>query len=282
MRAVVAATTALAVLASTVLMSAAPAGAHAILDTAAVGGTTAVTAPTTPQPPAVPDPAAQEVASSGLQDALDDYRDEQSRSRSAGSRTITVEIVHAAGSAAVDAIAAAGGQRISEVTDTLIQADVPYDSLVTLDASPDITYLREPVTMNLPEQSVHLPALSAHLPALSALPAHVQGSYGGEIVAKTKADAWHAQGLTGAGVKIGVIDYFDKTQFDQAFALGEVPQPAGTGCWNNLTACTMWSTGSAAPSHGVAVAEVLHDMAPDAQLFLASVTTTGDAKAAID
>lgn len=81
-----------------------------------------------------------------------------------------------------------------------------------------------------------------------------------EGVAATGAAAFHSSGLTGVGVKVAVID-LGFQRLSDAVVAGEVPEPAikidytGTG----LEADTQ---------HGTAVAEVVHDMAPGAQLFV--------------
>jgi subtilisin family serine protease len=76
------------------------------------------------------------------------------------------------------------------------------------------------------------------------------------------ADKWQAAGYTGQGVKIGILDQgFDgyrdllgrelpATVTAQSFVPGITPDEAGI-------------------THGAAVAEVIHDVAPDAELYLA-------------
>jgi len=83
-----------------------------------------------------------------------------------------------------------------------------------------------------------------------------------EGVAVSGADAWHEAGYTGKGVKIGVLDlgftgYLDllgkqlpENVVAKSFVFGTSPEEA-----NEV--------------HGAAVAEVVHAMAPDAELYLA-------------
>jgi hypothetical protein len=105
-------------------------------------------------------------------------------------------------------------------------------------------------------------------------------TFDGEEIVKTNADQWHGEGVTGAGVKVGIVDYFH-TGYAAARAAGEVPAPAGTICRNNGANCSaqMFSSFS---DHGTGVAEIVHEMAPSAQLYLATVNTTADLQAAVN
>ncbi len=102
----------------------------------------------------------------------------------------------------------------------------------------------------------------------------------GEEIGKTNADEWHADGITGAGIKVGIVDYFD-SGWAAAKAAGEVPTEAGFICRNAGANCAaqMFASGS---DHGTAVAEIVHEMAPGAQLYLATVSTTADLQAAVN
>ena len=79
---------------------------------------------------------------------------------------------------------------------------------------------------------------------------------------------WSSNGFTGAGVKIGIID----VGFEGIVALvgNELPQmvvrcyPLIGGPTSNLTDCQRGSV------HGTAVAETVHDVAPDATLYIAN------------
>jgi hypothetical protein len=83
------------------------------------------------------------------------------------------------------------------------------------------------------------------------------GPYISEGVAATGADLWHAAGYAGQGVRVAVLDFFQG--WEQALAQGELP--AGLEIREPL---------SLSSRHGVACAEVVHDMAPGARLTLAS------------
>jgi hypothetical protein len=104
----------------------------------------------------------------------------------------------------------------------------------------------------------------------------------GEHVAKTKAGAWHAAGRRGNGIRVGIIDSFSSAHWNAAIASGDLPTPAGVFCLANGVVCDIWA--QPPETHGVAVAEVVHDVAPGAQLFLAGVThsSAADLRAAVD
>jgi subtilisin family serine protease len=83
------------------------------------------------------------------------------------------------------------------------------------------------------------------------------------------APNWHANGYTGAGVKVGIIDV---GFIGYSSLIGsELPAPAAVRCYvyvgvysTNLADCQTWS------SHGTAVAETIIDVAPQATLYLAT------------
>jgi subtilisin family serine protease len=95
----------------------------------------------------------------------------------------------------------------------------------------------------------------------------------GEAVAASFASAWHARGFTGKGVKIAVIDA-GFTGLSALQSAGELPADAVTQdfCRGHLTD---------ASEHGAAVAEIVHEMAPDAQLYLLCIDTEVDLAAAV-
>ncbi len=93
-----------------------------------------------------------------------------------------------------------------------------------------------------------------------------------EGVAVTRADALHAQGYTGQGVRIAVLDVGFA---DYAQHLGkELPAQVGVKNFNSLNFETT--------IHGRAVAEIVHDMAPDAELTLVAFGTDVEYLQAID
>lgn len=84
-----------------------------------------------------------------------------------------------------------------------------------------------------------------------------------EGVQASGADGWINDGKKGKDVKVGVIDV-GFARLDEVRQSGELP--AGTTV--NNAGCHDVTRSS---DHGTAVAEVVHDMAPEAQLFLACV-----------
>jgi hypothetical protein len=102
----------------------------------------------------------------------------------------------------------------------------------------------------------------------------------------TNADAWHRVGITGDGVKIGVIDFFDVTRFWRVDEHGPKPV-AGT------TAICFFRGGDCTPTqfdgyddggddHGVAVVEIVKDMAPDAEILIGTAYDIGDYRLLVD
>ncbi|MCL4295364.1 MAG: S8 family serine peptidase [Anaerolineae bacterium] len=87
-----------------------------------------------------------------------------------------------------------------------------------------------------------------------------QGAFPGEGVAVTMAKDWQQQGITGQGVKVGVLDL--------GFAGYE--KLLGTELPKDVVVSTFGSTAQfGVQIHGTACAEIVHEMAPDAQLYLA-------------
>lgn len=95
----------------------------------------------------------------------------------------------------------------------------------------------------------------------------------GESVDTTLAQAWHAKGLTGKGVKVAVIDG-GFAGLAQRQADGDLPANVVTHdlCGGELTT---------AADHGTAVAEIVHEMAPEARLYLVCIETEVDFAAAV-
>ena len=80
----------------------------------------------------------------------------------------------------------------------------------------------------------------------------------------TGAADMQALGNTGAGIKIGIID-LGFTSYATAQSTGDLPA--------NLTITDYTGTGTAGTTHGTNVAEIVYDMAPGAELYLAKVAT---------
>ena len=182
---------------------------------------------------------------------------------------VLVEVLYAGGrDRALAAVADADGEVTGEAGTSLIEAWVPYDQLVELEHRPGIGTVRIPLDANEP--------LSMD-PAAPGGPAALDAT--GQEIAKTNAAAWHTAGFKGGGVKVGIVDFFDATMWNAAQTAGEVPAPAGTFCHQDGQLCDLFTAGS---EHGEAVAEIIHEMAPDAQIYIATAITTADLQAAVD
>ena len=113
-----------------------------------------------------------------------------------------------------------------------------------------------------------LAALASVLPASAVvrLPyPHQALAVTGQGVALTGAADMQSLGTNGAGVKIGVID-LGFTSLASAQASGDLPA--------NLTATDYTGTGlNGTTNHGTNVAQIVYEMAPGAQMYLARIDT---------
>ena len=96
-----------------------------------------------------------------------------------------------------------------------------------------------------------------------------------EIVSVIGADVWQASGVTGQGVKVGVLD----RGFDGYRSLLGGDLPANVTVQSFITGLDADQAGTV---HGSAVAEIIHDIAPDAELFFAAYDTDVEQRQAID
>ena len=135
------------------------------------------------------------------------------------------------------------GGRVERAAGGLVQALMPAAALPALAQERSVRFVRPPLH-------------------------RVEATVGGEEVAASLAAAWHAKGLTGKGVKVAIIDG-GFAGLAQRQAEGELPQ-------NVVTADFCGGHFGDATEHGTAVAEIVHEMAPDAQLYLACIDTEVD------
>jgi subtilisin family serine protease len=171
--------------------------------------------------------------------------------RSAGLTTVSdgkVRVIIESRSAAlVQANVEVLGGRVERTSHGLVQAVVAPSSLSALSKRPGVDLVRAPF-------------------------ARIEHAVSGEEVAATLATAWHEKGFTGKGVKVAVIDGgFEGLSERQAE--GEMPA-------NVVTQDICGGAFATATEHGTAVAEIVHEMAPDAQLYLICVDTEVDLAAA--
>ncbi|MEA3509890.1 MAG: S8 family serine peptidase, partial [Actinomycetota bacterium] len=173
---------------------------------------------------------------------------------------VTVEILHARGTE--HTIRAAVDSRRGIVLGTspgVILAKIPPVAIAALENRPGVAQVRSPLRVDL------LPGFEdSSASPLDSGDIHVEVS---------NAAAWQDSGHKGFGVKVGIVDYFDGGAWSAAELAGALPVPAGTFCRDEGRACDVWASGT---SHGVAVAEVVHDMAPRATLYLATAVTVTD------
>ena len=96
---------------------------------------------------------------------------------------------------------------------------------------------------------------------------------GGEAVGATLAATWHAEGLTGKGVKVAIVDG-GFAGLAERQAAGDLPASVVTRdfCGGDFATET---------EHGTAVAEIVHEMAPEAELHLLCVDSEVDLAAAV-
>jgi hypothetical protein len=149
------------------------------------------------------------------------------------------------------AVAKAGGV-VADTDAGRVKAVVPQDKLDVVAGQPGVTEVR------LPDRAVPMGVTS-------------------EGVQPSRAHEWVQAGKTGAGVKIGIIDVgFGKLAESQA--AGELPA-TGTRLTYSSAGCL---DAAVKTEHGTNVAEVVHDMAPGADLYLACVEDTVSFSAAAD
>jgi hypothetical protein len=94
-----------------------------------------------------------------------------------------------------------------------------------------------------------------------------------EGVALTGANDSQLLGNDGSGIKIGIID-LQFSNYSTSIANGELPA--------NTTFTDYTGTGSGGGNHGTNVAEIVHDMAPGAELYLAKISSETQLQAAVN
>ena len=148
---------------------------------------------------------------------------------------------------AVRALVEGAGGRVERTWRNLVQATLPSRAASELAKRPVVAAIRAPMRM-------------------------VPHAVNGEEVAGSLAPAWHAKNFTGKGVKVAVLDG-GFAGLAERQAAGELPS-------NVVTQDFCGGRFATADDHGTAVAEIVHEMAPDAQLYLLCVDTEVDLAAA--
>jgi len=140
-------------------------------------------------------------------------------------------------------------QSAIEATSGLIKVTVPLSDLSTL--------------------AMQLTGVAFIRPPYTPFPLGTPSEGGGAI----GADAFHAVGIRGSGTKVAVID-LGFSGLAQAQARGDLPY---TVVQNDLSGTGLLS----GISHGTAVAEIIYDIAPDAELYLIKIADEVDLDLAV-
>lgn len=199
---------------------------------------------------------------------------EASTARTEGVPTVAVEVLTADQAGISVAVQALGGTVTGSVPGHIVQARVPVAKLTALANTPGARF-------------VQYPRLSGRVPS-ERTRTEVQGTgtVGAEIGITGIGD-WHDANLKGAGIKVGIVDYFNMSLWN-ATENGVAPTVGNGRMFCQDTAGYGLCSGSAIVNdpndgeHGVAVAEIVKDMAPSAEVYIASVATTVDLQAAVD
>jgi hypothetical protein len=164
----------------------------------------------------------------------------------------------------VQSVAEAGGSVIDVTPTGVVLAEVPLPLAERLDSIQAVS-VREPLALDVRPEGRSSPMFGP--------------SIGGHVDA-ANATQWHAAGFTGAGVKIGVIDFFNIPVHWSTAEMGPAPVANLTArCIDRGADCSgefFARTASPGDEHGPAVVEIIKDMAPGAQIFIGRATTEAD------
>ncbi len=148
-------------------------------------------------------------------------------------------------------IVALGGQ-VERAHGPWMQARLPVEALPALADTPGVRFVRRPWPP---------------LPVTTS-----------EGVAVTHADEWHGNDLTGQGARVGVLDV-GFLGYNARITEGELPSDVITKSFvGGGSESDFW----AQDPHGTACAEIVHDMAPDARLYLVNFGTEVEWANAVD
>ncbi len=168
------------------------------------------------------------------------------------------------------AVSACGG-RLIDGYEEYLSAWLPLGTLESLLEEPGVLRITPDVSLvpadPLWSEAAHR-ARPTSSPAADKTPG---GSIISEGVAETHADAWHAAGYRGRGLKVGIVD----VGFAGYSELLGTELPSSVEVWRS-------GATASAENHGTMVAQVVHDMAPEAGLFLAAARTPVETGRAVD
>ena len=118
-------------------------------------------------------------------------------------------------------------------------------------------------------------------------PRPAQGAVVSDGAALHGAPAWHAAGIKGRGVKIGIIDL--GFEGFQSLMGAELPSSAQARCYtdvgvftSNISDCTNSEDSERRRLHGTAVTEAIFDIAPEATYYIANPYSQGDLQATVN
>jgi hypothetical protein len=180
-------------------------------------------------------------------------------------------------------LAASGNADISDgrVDVTMLMLDVP-SALQALDRIPELggevtAHFQRSIDANVPVAILdafgRLPGVSLihrKIPpvplgqTVGATPKLLSGTYVTQGVAQSNADSWHSEGHSGETVDIAIIDSFQ----DAGSAQAASELPATLYCFPDCASLDFSSR------HGTACAEIIHDMAPAADIVLSSASSS--------
>ncbi len=172
---------------------------------------------------------------------------------------IIIESADAAGLAKIESAIKQGRGQIEAVHQDKIQAIVPAGAIEDLAAMPEVAFIRRP-----------------------SKPAFSQGNVIGEGIKITGAANWHQVGLKGKGVKLAIVD---AGFLGYKSLLGTELPPAENVITRSFRADNDIECRSCSRTeqlHGLAVAEVAHDIAPEATLYLLNFETDLELEVAVD
>ncbi len=165
-----------------------------------------------------------------------------------------------------DVVTASGGEVTGRVDGYFVEAIVPADALGPIYAH---------------EATGEIYPLTRSSPTAVTVGASTSSVILQSVVRDTiKLAPWHDAGHLGEGQRIGIIDHFGEIELERSIALGRLPAISGMFCRNAGRACDLAAVDGG--SHGVGVSEIIHAIAPEAELYLATVRSQSDTREAVD
>ena len=177
-------------------------------------------------------------------------------------------------SAALEAELTARGFRVGASSGNLMDVLIPRAVLEEALQAEDPTALFKDMTAleQVRRVRIPLPSTNEEFPTSGA----AAGFANGEGVNIIGAGPWHAANITGRGIKVGILDLGFRGY--QAHLGRSLPENI-VGRSFILDADDLNATQT---EHGAACAEVIHSIAPDAQLFFAAYRTEVEMREAVD